>query len=56
MIDQVGMLLTGAPLDPKMKRTVQTFIMTKVGATDYLNQVKAAVHLISTSPQAAAQR
>jgi uncharacterized protein (DUF1800 family) len=56
MIDEVGMLLIGAPLEPKMKRTVQTFILTKIGATDYLNQVKAAVHLISTSPQAAAQR
>ena len=56
LVDQVSLLLMGQPLDAKMKRTIVTFIVTKVGATDYLNQVKAAIHLVSTSPQAAAQK
>jgi uncharacterized protein (DUF1800 family) len=56
MIDQVGVLLMGAPVNGAMKRTVQNFIVQKISPTNYIEQVKAAVHLIGTSAQAAAQR
>jgi Protein of unknown function (DUF1800) len=56
MVDQTALLLMGAPLPGPMKRTIQTFITTKIGATNYLEQTKAAVHLIATSAQAAAAK
>src|SRR5262249_16288607 len=56
MGDQAALLVMGAPLSGPMKRTIQTFITTKIGATDYLGQTKAAVHLIATSAQAAAAK
>jgi hypothetical protein len=56
MIDQVGVLLMGAPLNGTMKRTVQNFIVQKINPNSYIEQVKAAVHLIGTSAQTAAQR
>jgi len=56
MIDQAAVLLMGAPLDPRAKAIIQNFIATKISASNYTEQCKAAVHLISTSAQAAAQK
>ncbi|HEY8749302.1 MAG TPA: DUF1800 family protein [Tepidisphaeraceae bacterium] len=56
LLDRVSLLLTGAALDPKIKSRIQVFILGNVNATDYLNQTRAAVHLISTSPACAIQR
>jgi uncharacterized protein (DUF1800 family) len=56
LLDRVSLLLTGAALDPNIKSRIQLFIMANVSPTDYLNQTRAAVHLISTSPACAIQR
>jgi uncharacterized protein (DUF1800 family) len=56
LLDRVSLLLNGAALDPNVKSRIQVFIMGNISATDYLSQVKAAVHLISTSPGGAIQR
>jgi uncharacterized protein (DUF1800 family) len=55
LIDQVGLLLNGAPLDSAVKSRIQTYIGT-LSPTDYLGQARAAVHLVSTSTQAAVQK
>jgi uncharacterized protein (DUF1800 family) len=56
MLDQVGLLLMGAPLDSTLKGRIHTFITGSLSNTDYLGQTKAAVHLIATSPQCAIQK
>jgi uncharacterized protein (DUF1800 family) len=56
LLDRVSLLLSGAALDPNVKSRIQVFILGNISATDYLNQTRAAVHLISTSPAAAVQR
>jgi uncharacterized protein (DUF1800 family) len=56
MLDQVAMLLMGRPLDSQMKTIIANFLGSRIGATDYLTKVKAATHLIATSPQAATQK
>jgi len=56
MLDQAGLLLTSAPLDPSVKTIVQNYISSNVNATDYLGQVKAGLYLISTSAQCAAEK
>lgn len=56
LLDQVGLLLTGAPLDPNVKSRVQLFIASNISPTDYLTQAKAAVHLIATASQTAVQK
>ena len=56
MIDQTAVLLMGAPLSSQSKAIIQNFIATKISASNYLEQCKAAVHLVSTSAQAAAQK
>jgi hypothetical protein len=56
MVDQTALLLMGSPLSGPMRRTIQTFITTKISPTNYLEQTKAAVHLIATSAQAAAAK
>jgi len=55
LINQVGLLLNGAPLDAAVKNRIQTYIGT-LSPTDYLGQARAAVHLVSTSTQAAVQK
>jgi len=56
MVDQAAVLILGAQLDPQMKSTIVNFINAKLTYEDHLGKVKAAVHLISTSPQAAIQK
>jgi uncharacterized protein (DUF1800 family) len=62
LIDQVALLLNGGPLDPPppatqpIKSRIQTFISGSVTAGDYLSQAKAAVHLVGTSSQCAAEK
>jgi uncharacterized protein (DUF1800 family) len=56
MLDQAGLLLTSAPLDPSVKTIVQNYISSNVNATDYLGQVKAGLYLIATSAQCAAEK
>jgi uncharacterized protein (DUF1800 family) len=56
MLDQIATLLMGRPLDSSMKIVIANFLNTNISPTDYAAKVRAAVHLISTSPQAAAQK
>lgn len=55
MIDETAMLLMGAPLDSAMKTIITNFTL-KLSATDYQGKTRAAIHLISTSPQAVTQK
>jgi hypothetical protein len=54
-VDQIGLILTGAPLDSTTRTTVLNFIANNVSSTDYYGQVSAAIHLIGTSPRGATQ-
>jgi len=56
LLDRVSLLLNGGALDPNIKSRVTVFILGNINPTDYLNQVKAAVHLIATSPAGAVQK
>jgi hypothetical protein len=56
MLDQAGLLLTSAALDPNLKTTIQNYISSNLNVTDYQGQVKAALYLITTSAQCAAQK
>jgi hypothetical protein len=56
MLDQAGLLLTSAALDPNLKTIIQNYISGNVNVTDYQGQVKAAVYLIATSAQCAAAK
>jgi hypothetical protein len=56
MVDRVGYTLTGAPLDSATKSTILNFINSNVAANDYNGQVNAAIQLLVTSPQLAAQK
>ena len=56
LLDRVSLLLNGAALDPNVKSRITVFILGNINATDYLNQVKATVHLIATAPAGAVQK
>jgi uncharacterized protein (DUF1800 family) len=56
LLDRVGLLLTGAPLDPNVKSRIQLFIAANISPTNYLAEAQAAVHLVATSSQASVQK
>jgi uncharacterized protein (DUF1800 family) len=56
MLDQIATLLMGRPLDSQMKIIVSNFLGSTIAPTEYPSKVRGAVHLIATSPQAAAQK
>ena len=57
MLNQVVLLLNGNPLDTtnSAQPRIQTFLNT-LPSTNYLAQVQAAVHLVATCPQCAAEK
>jgi hypothetical protein len=57
MLNQVVLLLSGGPLDStgSAQGTIQSFIAT-LPATSYVAQVEAAVQLVATSPECAAEK
>jgi uncharacterized protein (DUF1800 family) len=56
LLDRVGLLLTGAPLDPNVKSRIQLFISANISPTNYLAEAQAAVHLVASASQAAVQK
>lgn len=54
-LDQISVLMNGAPLDSTTKSTIQNFIANNVSSTDSFGQVSAALHLVATSPRGATQ-
>jgi hypothetical protein len=62
LIDRVAMLLNGGPLDPPppatqpVKTRIQTFLTGSITAGNYLEQARAAVHLIVTSATCATEK
>ena len=56
LLDRVSLLLNGGPLDPNVKSRIQLFIASNISPTNYLAEAQAAVHLVATASQTAAQK
>src|SRR5258708_6977149 len=65
LIDRFGLRVMSTPpaggsnpMDPAMHARIKTFVTNPayVGATDYVAQVKAVVHLVATAAQCATQK
>jgi uncharacterized protein (DUF1800 family) len=55
LLDELNLLLMSGQMPPEMKNRIVTYINT-LSASDYPARVKAAIYLVATSPQCAAER